>query len=265
MVVLVVIFILEIASGEDMEAADPMFGVDVSFPMQHAQVTQSQKPLGDSVMDFYFNFLQGCRDYYKERAGLCDESELSRLNLNLQQPAFMQNYTSAGYAKVQLPANVMKLLQDFWENNEGSEYVEKWPAGNTYVNHWETPTYMLPLGDSKLQGGGNEIRKSLLDAVQPTLEAWTGQSLVFTSLYGVRVYREDAVLSPHIDRLPLVTSAIINVAQDVDEPWPLEVIGHDGKATNVTVEPGEMVLYESHSVIHGKLCCRSGIRLLYSN
>jgi hypothetical protein len=31
------------------------------------------------------------------------------------------------------------------------------------------------------------------------------------------------------DRLPLVSSAIINVAQDVDEPWPLEVYGHDGK------------------------------------
>lgn len=52
-----------------------------------------------------------------------------------------------------------------------------------------------------------------------------------------------------MDRLPLVSSAIINVAQDLDEPWPLEVIGHDGKAKNVTMEPGDMVLYESHSVI----------------
>lgn len=50
----------------------------------------------------------------------------------------------------------------------------------------------------------------------------------------------------------MVTSAIINVDQDVDEPWPLEVYGHDGKATNVTMEPGDMVLYESHSVIHGR-------------
>jgi hypothetical protein len=53
------------------------------------------------------------------------------------------------------------------------------------------------------------------------------------------------------DRLPLVSSAIINVAQDVDEPWPLEVIGHDGKAYNVTMLPGDLVLYESHSIIHG--------------
>merc|ERR1711862_797710 len=40
--------------------------------------------------------------------------------------------------------------------------------------------------------------------------------------------------------------------QDVDEPWPLEVIGHDGKAYNVTMEAGDMVLYESHSVLHGR-------------
>jgi prolyl 4-hydroxylase len=49
-----------------------------------------------------------------------------------------------------------------------------------------------------------------------------------------------------------VSSAIINVDQDVDEPWPLEVIGHDGLAYNVTMEPGDLVLYESHSIIHGR-------------
>lgn len=64
-------------------------------------------------------------------------------------------------------------------------------------------------------------------------------------------YSAGSVLATHVDRLPLVSSAIINVASDVDEPWPLEVIGHNGKATNVTMEPGDMVLYESHSVLHG--------------
>jgi prolyl 4-hydroxylase len=71
-------------------------------------------------------------------------------------------------------------------------------------------------------------------------------------LYGIRVYTEGSILATHVDRLPLVSSAIINVAQDLDEPWPIEVYGHDGKATNVTMEPGDMVLYESHSVLHGR-------------
>ena len=66
------------------------------------------------------------------------------------------------------------------------------------------------------------------------------------------MYKEGAVLATHVDRLPLVSSAIINVDQDVDEPWPLEVIGHDGKAHNVTMLPGDLVLYESHSILHGE-------------
>jgi prolyl 4-hydroxylase len=55
-----------------------------------------------------------------------------------------------------------------------------------------------------------------------------------------------------VDRLPLVSSAIINVAQDVDEDWLLEVYDHNGQAHNVSMAPGDLVLYESHSIIHGR-------------
>jgi hypothetical protein len=55
-----------------------------------------------------------------------------------------------------------------------------------------------------------------------------------------------------VDRLPLVSSCIIQVAQDIDEPWPIEVYDHAGKAYNVTMQPGDMVLYESHTVLHGR-------------
>jgi prolyl 4-hydroxylase len=36
----------------------------------------------------------------------------------------------------------------------------------------------------------------------------------------------------------LVSSAIINVDQDVDEEWPLEVYDRFGNAVNITMEPG---------------------------
>ena len=31
-----------------------------------------------------------------------------------------------------------------------------------------------------------------------------------------------------------------------------QVIGHDGFAYNITMKPGDLVLYESHSIIHGR-------------
>jgi len=96
------------------------------------------------------------------------------------------------------------------------------------------------------------LKQNIWNAARSVIQEWTGQELTECSLYGIRIYYEDSILATHVDRLPLVSSAIINVAQDVDEPWPLEVYGHDGKATNVTMEPGDMVLYESHSVLHGR-------------
>jgi prolyl 4-hydroxylase len=110
---------------------------------------------------------------------------------------------------------------------------------------------MVSVEDSSLRGGGNVLKQAIWGAARDTISEWTGQELTECSLYGIRIYKEGAVLATHVDRLPLVSSAIINVASDTDEPWPLEVYGHDGKATNVTMEPGDMVLYESHSVLHG--------------
>jgi len=136
--------------------------------------------------------------------------------------------------------------------NKDHETIEDWFPGNSFVNYWENPSVMVNIEDKDLEGGGFELRQTIWDISKDTIQEWTKENLVPSSLYGVRVYKEGAVLAPHVDRLPLISSAIINVDQDVDEPWPLEVIGHDGVARNVTMEPGDMILYESHSVIHGR-------------
>lgn len=111
---------------------------------------------------------------------------------------------------------------------------------------------MVSVENAGLRGGGSQLKNAIWNAAKDTLQEWTGEELTQCSLYGIRVYTEGAVLATHVDRLPLVSSAIVNVAQDTDEPWPIEVIGHDGFAYNVTMEPGDMVLYESHSVLHGR-------------
>jgi prolyl 4-hydroxylase len=111
---------------------------------------------------------------------------------------------------------------------------------------------MISVEDNKLRGAGTGLKQKIWDAAKSTIEQWTGMELQPTSMYGIRMYTEGAVLNPHADRLPLVSSCIINVDQDLDEPWPLEVYDRAGRAVNVTMEPGDMVLYESGSLIHGR-------------
>lgn len=92
--------------------------------------------------------------------------------------------------------------------------MENWGAGNTYTNNWLSPTYMVSVEDSKLRGGGRTLKKAIWESARETISEWTGEELTESSLYGIRVYKEGAVLMSHVDRLPLVSSAIINVAQD---------------------------------------------------
>lgn len=125
------------------------------------------------------------------------------------------------------------------------------PFFKKQINHWESPTFLISVDDKGLRGSGPELKEQIWAAASATLEEWTSQELQPVSMYGIRVYGEGAVMMPHVDRLPLIASAMICVAQDVDEPWPIELYDHDGRAHNVTFEPGDMLLFESHSVVHG--------------
>lgn len=172
--------------------------------------------------------------------------------MSLQQPQSMVNYTDTGFKKIRAPQRVIDLLNKHWELNKDKKEQEVWFTGNIYVNHWKSPTYMVSVENSNLEGGGFDLKNEIWDAVKPTIENWTGMELQQTSMYGIRIYTTGAVLSPHVDRNPLISSCIINVAQDVDEDWPLEVIDRSGNAVNVTMSPGDMVLYESGSLIHAR-------------
>jgi hypothetical protein len=233
-------------------------GVDASFPTHYLPPDEEREPE-------YQNFIRGCINYYNHRAtprnkplhsNECEESEIDRIDMNLNQPRVMQNYTALGFQKMRAPKDIQELLTTFWTTNQHYQQTERWGPGDTHINHWEAPTHMVSVDNPHLVGGGMDLKNHIWEAAKSTLQDWIGNDrfpLSPSSLYGVRVYKRGSILAPHVDRLPLVTSAIINVAQDVEEPWPLEVIAHDGKAYNVTLDVGDMLLYESHSVIHGKI------------
>jgi hypothetical protein len=232
----------------------PSYGVDVSFPVHYGNVLSSDdpnQPLGERQA-LYDDFMKGCHDFYGKRGHSCDVTEQDRWDMSLRQPASMQNYTDTGFKKVRAPERVFELLSTHWKNNQEKKEKESWPTGNTYVNYWKAPTYMVNVEDNTLRGAGYNLKRKIWEGVKPILEEWTGMELEPSSMYGVREYTRGAILAPHADRMPLISSCIINVAQDVEEDWPLEVFGRDGLAYNVTMQPGDMVLYESHSLIHGR-------------
>eukprot|EP00008_Paramoeba_atlantica_P010164 CAMPEP_0201488686 /NCGR_PEP_ID=MMETSP0151_2-20130828/19322_1 /ASSEMBLY_ACC=CAM_ASM_000257 /TAXON_ID=200890 /ORGANISM="Paramoeba atlantica, Strain 621/1 / CCAP 1560/9" /LENGTH=358 /DNA_ID=CAMNT_0047874037 /DNA_START=31 /DNA_END=1107 /DNA_ORIENTATION=+ len=175
------------------------------------------------------------------------ENERRRIWLNENQPKMTPKFTEVGYGKTRLPEFAWNPLINFWNENKQKMQPEGWKPQDHHVNHWESPTYVLPVP--------NHVRTAIIKAVQPILEEWIGGEtpLEFTSLYGVRIYKNNSYLLNHVDRSAThAVSAIIQVDQKVDEDWMLEVLGHDEKVNHLTLSPAEMILYESASVVHGR-------------
>jgi hypothetical protein len=211
--------------------------VDVSYPIHRfldSKTWQAKR---------YRLLMTGCAEEYSERE--CMGTERARLEMSLEQPASQHNYTELGFKKLKLPPDVWQALSGFYQKNKHLAVEEKWGRGYTYVNHWESPSYMVSVEDMHLEGAGPALKQLVWDGVKPIIEEWVGRDIAPTSMYGVRIYTNNSILATHVDRLPLVSSCIINVDQEeMAEPWPIEVYDHAGRAHNVTMEPGDMVLYE---------------------
>jgi prolyl 4-hydroxylase len=163
----------------------------------------------------------------------------------------MKNFTELGFKKVRAPPALMELVEHFWLNNREHQTVE-WTTISPYHNTWDSDPTVVKIEDTSMIGGGWPLRTAFANAVREVIEEWTGMKQVIASVYGIRSYHNQSILAPHVDRNPLISSAILNIAQDVEEDWPLEVYDHNGVAHNVTMLPGDLVLYESHSVVHGR-------------
>jgi len=90
--------------------------------------------------------------------------------------------------------------------------------------------------------------------MKPILESWIGgEELKPTSTYGIRRYYNGSVLRDHVDiGVTHVVSAILNLGQDVDKVWPLQILDHDGRRHFIEMAAGDMCLYESATSIHGR-------------
>ena len=92
------------------------------------------------------------------------------------------------------------------------------------------------------------------DIIKPIIEKWAGTKVrKLSKIYGIRRYLRGAQLLLHVDKYPThILSAILQFDQKVDEEWPLLLIDFEGVKKKVYLKPGEMVLYESAKLLHGR-------------
>lgn len=150
------------------------------------------------------------------------------------------------------------------KNNTGIFSIDKIES---FIIDFFIPKELIPFEDDQLVQ--NVINREL----QPILEEWSGirwtsfyysiqqplsmhlfHRLKPSLIYGIRRYLKGASLALHVDRLSThVVSAILQIDQNVDQEWPLMIVDLDNKSRKINMKPGDMLLYESAKLPHGRM------------
>jgi hypothetical protein len=96
---------------------------------------------------------------------------------------------------------------------------------------------------------GLPVTEALLTMLMPTVAKETGAELLPTYSYS-RVYLPGAWLKKHTDRPACEVSATLALAQKTDKPWPLCLESKDGQTVEVTLSPGDMLIYAGMEMPH---------------
>ena len=206
-------------------------------------ITISDSPKGHFELNEIVKAEIAADNVLRTRTNRCAQ----RHAITLKLPLMMPNFTQTGFKKMKIPTAAYTLLTDFyWQNqylaaNEVDSTVET-------INYDKVMARLVPLTD--------EIKGKLSSIIKPILEEWSQSPLEFSYLYGIREYYHGNVLRMHLDKPNThIISAILQVHQDLGEEgedWELEVINWDGNREYVVLKSGEMLIYESAKLIHGR-------------
>lgn len=167
-------------------------------------------------------------------------------DINIKTDAeFLPNFTNLGFKKEKVPDDIFQELRTFLDEN--LEHEEKEYQSLDYLPN---DTGVHPTGMIELPV---ELKEKTAAALKPMVEEWGDTELAPTSVYGIRRYHEGTRLLAHRDTTNThILSAIVNIEQDVEEEWPLEIEDNVYRSHEVYLQPGEMLLYESARLLHGR-------------
>lgn len=160
---------------------------------------------------------------------------------------YIRSITQTGFVKTQLPGALFSKIKDFYDKNRTKHATETIAGGFVYnaVDQKKQSSALVHLDDT--------LKKEIHDTILPMVAEWCGKDLEPSYVYGIRVYRDQAVLKLHRDRIEThVLGVIINVDQEVNEDWPLMIDDHSYRQHQIFLKPGDMVFYESARLRHGR-------------
>ncbi|GAB5361688.1 hypothetical protein AAMO2058_000734100 [Amorphochlora amoebiformis] len=163
---------------------------------------------------------------------------------NLVQSMHLRNFSTLGFELVDLPKEIWGKLRDFALEQKLEDIPFERKIDSVGIS--PRPRYI----------DASSIADNILEKLKTMHEKWSGEELILSKSYGLRYYLEGSTLEWHLDKVEThVVSGILHIASEPDqdtEPWPLEIMGIDGKHHKVVLRPGQLLFYESAKLMHGR-------------
>jgi prolyl 4-hydroxylase len=203
------------AGSQNQNSTAAAYNVYTAFDSASWAITSNKlsSVLGTDKQVLYDKYIHDCnRAWYPgdpEKGfsdRICEINDDNRMKMNRLQPSSVYNYTKEGYKKIRVPPELWSIIKDFWDKNRDKSEVE-WSQRTVYHNTWDSHPTIVHLGQEHT-GGSRKMQETIWEMTKPILEEWTGQRLSPVSLWGIRSYHNGSILVPHVDRMPLITSAI---------------------------------------------------------
>lgn len=146
-------------------------------------------------------------------------------------------FTENGFELITLPSSIFdKVQKEFKDKIKNLDNLPEEREIDAVYTAPNKPSKMMYLG---------KIMQELHQELKPLHEAWAGGiELMPTSIYGIRIYQNGSSLLMHVDKPEThVISSIVHVGHEYDndeEPWTIDIEGHDGKVHSVALEPGQV-------------------------
>jgi hypothetical protein len=156
---------------------------------------------------------------------------------------FLPVFHPVGFEKVRMRLDCVDAVKEWM--NVANEWTDEWTDEAISREGVESGMVSKHL---KLDTAPIKLLNGLRDMFREILTKWIEYRtpLIHTATYGVRKYLRGSHLANHYDKKNThVISAIIHLGDDADKPWNLYIEDHHFRPHNVTMEYGDIVLYES--------------------
>lgn len=159
------------------------------------------------------------------------------------------NFTSSGFLLTRAPAGILEELQAslYAGLNDTSTPIER-PI--EIIQSGSKEGFLPPFYIEQ-----EALNAKVLRELRDIHAEWSNvPSLVNVKAYGLRVYRNQSCLMMHTDKPNThVIASILHIDHSPDsEPWPLVLEDFHGNTHEIIMEAGDLLLYESAKVYHGR-------------